>query len=267
MITSSQNTQIKHVIKLKEKSRERKKDGLFVVEGLKMFVEAKRDSLEAVYVTEAFFLEHQELIKGLETGYEVVDERVFRTMSDTVTPQGVLCLVKMPEYTIEDILSGYSAVSPAAKNPLVLFLEDIQDPGNLGTIMRTAEGAGVSGIVMSKDTVDIFNPKTIRSTMGSVYRVPFLYMEARDACAVFKERRLTSYAAHLEGRRFYDEEDYLGGTVFFIGNEGRGLSKETSDKADIRIKIPMCGQLESLNASIAASVLMYEANRQRRRQK
>ena len=132
-------------------------------------------------------------------------------------------------------------------------------------ILRTAEGAGVNGILMSRDTVDIFNPKTIRSTMGSVYRVPFLYVE--DICETvrkLKNKGISAYAAHLKGTGSYDEQDYTKGTAFLIGNEGNGLTDELADLADTYIRIPMYGKVESLNAAIASAVLMYEAQRQRR---
>ena len=151
------------------------------------------------------------------------------------------------------------------KTPLMLVLENLQDPGNLGTMMRTAEGAGVTGVLLSRGCVDIYNPKTIRSTMGSIYRVPFLYTD--DLLAdmdKLHEKGIRTYAAHLKGKGYYDEESYQGPTAFLIGNEGNGLSDELSDKAKQYIKIPMEGQLESLNAAVAAAILMYEASRQRR---
>ena len=135
----------------------------------------------------------------------------------------------------------------------------------MGTIFITAEGAGVTGIIMTKNCVDIYNPKTIRSTMGSIYRVPFLYTDQIDEVLEwFRKNGISTYAAHLKGEHFYDEEDYCSGTAFFIGNEGNGLTDELSNKADHWIKIPMEGKLESLNAGVASAVLMYEASRQRR---
>ena len=151
------------------------------------------------------------------------------------------------------------------EHPLFLVLEDLQDPGNMGTIFRTAEGAGVDGIFMSTNCVDIYNPKTIRSTMGSVYRVPFVIApDLQDVFAWFKKQGIRSYAAHLKGKNSYDQEDYTRGTAFLIGNEGNGLRDEVADAAECYIKIPMCGEVESLNAAVASSVLMFEAARQRR---
>lgn len=255
MITSSGNAQIKRVIQLNKKARERKNQRLFVAEGWKMLREAPREWLERVYVAESSLGEHSGLLDGI--AYEIVEDKIFAQMSDTMTPQGVLCLVRMPSYTREDIVRG--------EHPLCLVLEDLQDPGNVGTILRTAEGAGVTGIVLSKNTVDLFNPKTIRSTMGSIYRMPFLYLDqVEEILPVFREKGIRTYAAHLRGRASYDEEDYTGGAAFFIGNEGNGLSDRLSDQADCLIRIPMEGRVESLNAAVASAILMYEAGRQRR---
>ena len=147
----------------------------------------------------------------------------------------------------------------------LLILESIQDPGNLGTMLRTGEGAGISGVVMNHTTVDLFNPKTIRSTMGSIYRMPFFVTrDLAETICELKNAGVKTYAAHLKGKMQYDEPDYTGATAFMIGNEGNGLSDEIADLADTYIKIPMCGQVESLNAAISASLLMYETNRQRR---
>ena len=146
-----------------------------------------------------------------------------------------------------------------------MILEDLQDPGNAGTILRTGEGAGVSGVLLTKTCVDITNPKVIRSTMGSVYRMPFLYVESVVSLAQeLKDRNIRTFAAHLHGKNSYDQESYTGGTAFLIGNEGKGLTDEASDSADCLIRIPMCGKVESLNAAMASGILMYEAARQRR---
>ena len=161
------------------------------------------------------------------------------------------------KYTLENLLQK--------ENPVLVLLEDIQDPGNLGTILRTGEGAGIDGVIMTKDTVDIYNPKTIRATMGSVYRMPFIYVDSlSEVITALKEKNISVYAAHLAGKEYYDNFDFSKGTAFLIGNEGNGLKKETADMADSYLKIPMEGQVESLNAAIATSLLMYEAYRQRR---
>ena len=140
----------------------------------------------------------------------------------------------------------------------------VSESGNLGTMLRTGEGAGVSGIIMSRDTVDLYNPKVIRSTMGSIYRVPFYYADD-FAAAVHQVQQagVSVYAAHLRGKNSYACQDYTKGTAFLIGNEGNGLREETAELADCYIRIPMEGKVESLNAAVASSILMYEAHRQR----
>lgn len=267
MITSTSNQQMKQISQLLKKSKERKNTKTFVVEGPRMVVEAPVESLKAVYVAEGFEnnADNIVLLKELKDKcdqanaiYEVVADNVFKSVSDTQTPQGIMAVVAMPEYSLEQLLDD--------EKTHLLILESIQDPGNLGTMVRTGEGAGVTGIIMNKTTVDLFNPKTIRSTMGSIYRVPFYVTEdLPGTMTVLKEKGITLYAAHLKGENSYDEEDYTKACGFLIGNEGNGLSNEIADLADTYIKIPMEGQVESLNAAISATLLMYEANRQRRR--
>ena len=262
MITSANNTQVKNIIQLNQKAKARREQGLFVAEGRKMFGEAPKDWISRVYVTESLTADEflmKQVMELPEEKREIVADNVFRQMCDTRTPQGILTVLKKPVWTVEDILKGDA--------PLVMVLEDLQDPGNMGTIFRTAEGAGVDGIFMSTNCVDIYNPKTIRSTMGSVYRVPFVIApDLQDVFAWFKKQGIRSYAAHLKGKGWYDEQSYVGGTAFLIGNEGNGLTDATAGQADCLIRIPMKGQLESLNAGVAAAILMYEASRQRRKE-
>ena len=257
MITSTANQQIKHLIQLQKKAKCRKEEGVFVVEGLKMFQEAPADWIVKSYVSE-HFMEKEEHRKAVKTrNVLVVSDDVFGRISDTCTPQGILSIVKRPSWSLEQMLDG--------KNPCILLLENIQDPGNLGTMVRTGEGAGITGILMSPETADIYNPKTIRSTMGSIYRVPILYAEDfRRTVRDLKKKKISVYAAHLKGTAFYDEKDYTGPSAFLIGNEGNGLTDETAALATDYIRIPMSGQVESLNAAVAASILMYEVSRQRR---
>ena len=150
------------------------------------------------------------------------------------------------------------------KLPLLLILEDIQDPGNLGTMFRTAEAAGATGILMSRGTVDVFNPKTVRSTMSSIFRMPFVVEEDfHGALRRLQEEGIRLFAACLDGSRSYERADCRGACGFLIGNEGNGLTKETIRIADERIHIPMEGRIESLNAAMSAGILLYEAARQR----
>ena len=210
-------------------------------------------------MTQEFLERYQEQIpEYLLSKLELVAPHVMEAMTDTKTPQGVISVVSQPTYSIEEV-----CMQKEDSEPLILALENLQDPGNLGTIVRTAEGAGVTGIVMSRETVDIYNPKVVRATMGSIFRVPFCYVEnLTDWITLMNIRGAGTYSAHLQGTSFYDF-DYQKPTIFCIGNEGNGLTDALSQTTKYKIKIPMMGKVESLNAATAATVLMYEAMRQR----
>ncbi|MCR4782655.1 MAG: RNA methyltransferase [Lachnospiraceae bacterium] len=281
MIKSISNSKIKHVIKLREKRRDRRNEGLFVSEGLRIVMETPLDKLRELYIAESFLADQEkfETIKS-KLGVTILDlsgegmatlkicpeneiligavsDDVMKKMSDTDTPQGILAVSEMPKYTLDELLER----RPHA----FILLEDIQDPGNLGTIMRTAEGADITGIIMTKQTVDLFSPKVVRATMGSIFRVPFY--ETADLKAVIsrlQEEGTKIYAAYLGGERMYDEVNFTEDVGYLIGNEGNGLKRETAMCADELILIPMGGELESLNAAMASGILAYEIKRQRR---
>ncbi|MEE8886780.1 MAG: RNA methyltransferase [Eubacteriales bacterium] len=270
MITSISNAQVKEVIRLLSKAKERHTQGCFVAEGIKLFCETPEELRRRVYVSESFLQnpEHLEMMHSCGVVAEnenseefvtavTVSDDVFRKMSDTQTPQGIMTVASIPEYSREQLLGN-------GVNPLVMVLEDLQDPGNVGTIIRTAEGAGVTGIFMSSHTADCFQPKVVRATMGSVYRVPVRREDSLvELTDWLRSRGVTAYAAHLRGKRSYTREDYTGGTAFLIGNEGNGLSDRLTEAAGVLVRIPMEGKVESLNAAVASALLMYEAHRQR----
>ena len=308
MITSVANQQMKHILQLNKKSKTRYEQRVFVVEGIKMCLEAPQEDIVKMYVSESFLADEDKRRRIQGYSYEVVKDSVFRAVSDTKTPQGILCLVRMPQYRLEDLLGtpagwqdgedgqpgsqgagsgqpgsqgagggqpgsqgagdGQPGDSPdrhkRGKCAHLLILEGIQDPGNLGTMIRTGEGAGATGILMDKTTVDMFHPKAIRATMGALYRMPFfITSDLQGAIQQLKEKGVSIYAAHLSGALSYEEPDYRGHTGFLIGNEGNGLSPEAAGLADVCIQIPMEGKVESLNAAVAAALLMNEAKRQR----
>lgn len=254
VITSTSNEQIKKLIQLKEKSKVRKTTGTFTVEGKKMFVEIPAEDLVSVYVSETFLKENGELVKDKK--YQIVSDQVFKKISDTVTPQGIVAVVKQKSYSIDYIIEKRNK-----EKSCIVVLDRLQDPGNMGTIVRTGEAAGISGIIMSKDSADIYNPKVIRSTMGSIFRVPFSIVDDLAAAVdTLKDNGITTYAAHLKGE-LYNSGSLTNDCALLIGNEARGLSGEISAKADKLIKIPMRGKVESLNAAVATAILMYEAAR------
>jgi len=259
IISSQSNPQIKNLALLQKKAKARDEQGVFVIEGFKMYEEARdMGLLVKAYVSESFYQDmlgkQPDYFDG--TDYEIVTDSVYKAVSETMTPQGIMGLVKKQEYDPEKILS-----SP---NAFLLLLEDIRDPGNLGTMIRTAEGAGVTGIIANNGTVDLYNPKVVRSTMGSIFRMPFCQTENfYDFLKDIKEHNISIYAAHLNGTYYYEQEGYIDKCAFLIGNEANGLSEQASALADKLIKIPMAGKVESLNAAVAAAILMYEAARQR----
>ena len=254
MITSLNNPQIKHVAALQSKHRYREEQGQFVAEGIKMVRETPDELLERIYISESFVPDSRILSWLEDKKTETVSEKVFRGLSMTRTPQGILAVVRMPSQDVGELL----------KKSTFLILESIQDPGNLGTMVRTAGGAGVDAIFMSKTCVDIYNPKVVRSTMGSLYRVPFVYVEdLAGLMGEMKKNKITLFAAHLKGEKYYYEADFSGKCAFLIGNEANGLTWETASMADTYIKIPMSGQVESLNAAMAAGILMYDMRRQK----
>lgn len=261
MITSTSNGKVKQIVQWQSKAARRREAGIFLAEGFKLFREAPEESIQEVYLSEDALEKAAEdavLQEKLHrTGYETVSGEVFSKMSDTKTPQGILCVIRRPKYTLEQLVN--------APSPLLVVLESLQDPGNLGTILRAGEAAGITGVIMGGETTDIFHPKTIRATMGSVFRVPFVQVEnLKEALGQLRQKNIRIFAAHLSGESFYDNFSFREGTAFLIGNEGNGLPRETARMADGLLKIPMEGQVESLNASVAAALLLYEAYRQRR---
>ncbi len=244
MITSVTNPRIKHLIRLRDKARDRNAEGVFVAEGFRMFEEAPKELIREVYVTEGIPLPVPEA--------ETVTEEVMQKISGTETPQGIFFVCRKPDFTMKDILERKKARN-------VLVLEEIQDPGNLGTIIRTAEGAGVRGVILSKGCVDLYNPKVVRATMGSLFRVPHIVAEdVFGSVDLLKEAGFVIAAAHLEGSIPYDTLPEKEEIAYLLGNEGNGLSNAITEKSDIRVRIPMAGELESLNVSVAAALLMYQ---------
>ena len=230
-----------------------------------MVREVPVDLLRELYVTQEFMKnisdDDRYIIEEIGSSdsavMEEVSEDVMEKMADTKTPQGVLAVVRQAGWELSDMLGD---------NPMLLILENIQDPGNLGTMFRTGEGAGVTGIIMSSDMADVYNPKVVRSTMGAIFRMPFIYVDSipETVKALEKEHSVKTFAAHLKGTKNYDEIDYHGPCAFMIGNEGNGLTKEAADAASEYVLIPMLGKVESMNAAVSAAVLTFEAARQRR---
>lgn len=260
----------KFIKELLTKKKAREESGLFIVDGPKMCSEIPEELLEEVFVTENFltssFLSFCEKILKVK-GYTVVTEAEMKQISDTVTPQGILCLVKKEKvHGIRELIEA-----GGKETPLLMILETLQDPGNLGTIFRAAEAAGVTGILMNDTTVDVYSPKATRSTMGAIFRMPFLYVkDLQKAVMSLREGAYTEgipvgvLAADLKSSKDYTLIDYRKPKAILIGNESKGLTRELVELSTESIKIPMRGSVESLNAAMAATIICFEAARQRR---
>ena len=259
---------LKEASKLISSSKERKETGLFIVEGKKPVSEALgiKGAAECLFITESFSASDsgKELLETASCDVSVVPDSSLKKVSGLVTPEGVMAAVSAKEIGNR---SKAGLEESLDKGFPVLFLEDLQDPGNLGTIIRTAEAAGISEIVLSKGCVDPFSPKVVRATMGSIFRVPLFECEREeDFYGLIPEKKsggFSFYAAALSGKRAYTDIIYGEKSAFLIGNEGRGLSERAMDSCDETMLIPMEGAAESLNAAVAAAVILFEAKRQR----
>ncbi len=255
IISSTKNEKLKNISALLKSKKSRDEQGVFVIEGSRLIRDTAKTApkyFDSIFVSENYDLSEVDIPQNVPV-YTVKDS-VFASVSDTVNTQGILAVVRKPVYTLDLMMAG--GKNETAK---LLLLENIQDPGNLGTMLRTAEAAGMTGIVMSSGCTDIFSPKVVRSSMGSVFRMPFLYCEDfTGTLDEIKKQDVTIYAAYLHGGVSYKELDFEKNYGILIGNEGNGLSEEAVNAASKRVFIPMAGEIESLNAAVAAAILMYK---------
>ncbi len=255
-IESRDNKWVKRLNGLKIK-KNRDKEGVFVAEGLRFIKEVPADwAVEAYAVSETFAAEND--LSRYEKKAEMLclPDTLFASVCDTENPQGILAVCKKLEWD--------EGAAFAKEHPFFLLAEELNDPGNLGTVIRTADACGADAVFLSKGSVDLYNPKVLRSTMGSLFHVPvFQNVDLNEISKKLKANDIPLYAAHLKGDRLPYDLNLKDSCAFIIGNEARGLSEKAADLCDQWVKIPMPGQAESLNASIAAGVLMYEVVRQR----
>lgn len=259
IITSKQNNIIKYTKSLQQKNI-RDKEGRFFVEGYRIVKDAIDSDFDIEYIifNENMTNDAEKLFSEIKDKltYYIVSDGVFSDISDTKTPQGVLAVVNKKEYSLKDIIDK--------SNGMMVLLENIQDPGNMGTIIRTSDAAGADGIIGSKGSVDIYNPKVLRSTMGSIFHLPVVMVENFLECIdMLKSDQYNIFASHLKGSLNHFQADMKGKVGIIIGNEANGISDEVSEKCML-IKIPMMGRAESLNASVSAGILIYEYVRQRK---
>lgn len=264
MITSKSNELIKHIKALHQK-KYRDEYGEFFVEGMKMVQEAISEGMQIckIVVCEEILKESFSFEDAGEYDVEYVNENVFNFISDTKTPQGIMAIIKMPLVTEpileSDIGNGNGFEEKERLGDTIFALDNLQDPGNLGTIIRTLDCAGINTLLLSEGTVDLYNPKVIRSTMGAIFRVRcFVDLDLKDKLSELKNSGYKVVVTALDAEISHYDLDFKEKYVIVIGNEAKGVSKEVQDMADIKVKIPMLGRTESLNASVAASLMAYE---------
>lgn len=279
IISSTKNEKIKNISALLKSKKARDEQGVFVIEGIRIFKDTLKTApeyVESIFISESILgdnitqKDHISLNSTITALFSVslpdtisvyvVKDSVLDSVSGTVTAQGVIALVKKPTHTLAELLSNNAPSNKTkSQNKRLLVLENIQDPGNLGTMLRTAEAAGMTGIIMSGDCTDIFSPKVVRASMGSIFRMPFVYCEDFiKALNKIKEKGITIYAAYLHGGVPYKEIEFDSNYAILIGNEGNGLTDSAVNAANKRVFIPMSGEIESLNAAVAAAILMYK---------
>jgi TrmH family RNA methyltransferase len=254
IITSRTNARVKQ-LRAAFAGQARLSGGMVAIEGDNLLGEALRSGmvLKTIFVSE-----RRELPRFVPRSIEVVwlGEDVFGSVVETQSPQGIAALLVPPVRSLEDILTG---------TPLILVAAGLQDPGNLGTLVRSAEAFGATGVATTPGTVSAWNQKALRASAGSLFRVPVVGVTLEEL-AELKSRGLALMAAVAEDSRDAVEAqdtEFVGSTAILIGNEGAGLSAELLELADVQVTIPCPGKVESLNAAVAGSLLLYEASRQR----
>lgn len=253
-ILSSNNDIIKLIKKLHVKAKIRYEEKLYIVEGFKQVQELAPERIHRLIIS------HPDRIRDLKLPDSVpviqVSEKIYDEITVDPSPQGIMALVHMVDNKLD--------FDHFKENGLYLMLDTIQDPGNLGTIIRVADAVGIDGLIANKTTVDCYNPKVIKSTMGSLEHINYYIVDSLpEVIKAMQQRNIQVLGAYLDGSISHFEATYQNGCCVIIGNEGNGISQDIISITDQRIRIPMPGRSESLNAGVATSVILYEALRQR----
>lgn len=259
IISSPHNPKIKNLKKL-EKASERREQNLFVIEGLRETVLAHRAGYE---IKELFvcteLLRTDELYSLNEVAayksHTQVTPQVYESLSYRDTTEGVIATAVPKQLSLQDLNLN--------TNPLILVIESVEKPGNLGAMLRTADAAGIAAVIICDARTDVYNPNVVRSSIGTVFTNQLAVCETGEAIAFLKERKIKTYAAELSATENHFEKNFKTGTAIVVGAEAIGLSEEWMNAADEKIKIPMRGKIDSLNVSVSAGILLFEALRQR----
>ena len=251
VIRSRDNKTIKEIKKLHEK-KYRNLNKKFIVEGQRFVKEALESDFEIEYVI--IDENMQDKLNDLDIENErllIVSETVFKDVCDTKMPQGILAIVKNKQ-VVAEVCAGF-----------YVLLDKVQDPGNMGTIIRTANAAGANGVILTKGTVDVYNEKTLRSTMGSIFKIPVIIDENLEFVSELKSSGFKLICSSLDTDKNFYGVNLSGKVIIAVGNEGNGISDEIYNISDEKVKIPMPGSAESLNVGIAAGIMMFEVVRQK----
>lgn len=255
LINSSQNKFVKEIVNITKKNNDK-----YIVEGKKFIIDInKKEDIEYYALSESFYNENDYILNMINVDkIKVFSDSVFKKFSDTKSNQGIIAILNKPKVDIDEAFKRAKVNSN-----IILILDDLQDPGNFGTIIRTFEAIGGSMIITTKNTVSAYNPKCVRSTAGSIYLIDII--EKQESKFIYNKVNENGYkilGTHLSGDKSLYDIDLTQKIAIVIGNEGVGMSDYFTDKADILTKIPIIGKSESLNASVATSVVLYEALRQ-----
>ena len=265
IITSVQNARIKHVVALQQKSSLRREEGLFVVEGQREIEHCIACGYEILEVFTVDGLQFTDDYPATRVSPQVYEKMAYRGSTE-----GIIAVAKCKDHSISSVNRKLSARPEGAlssertvNNPLVIVLESVEKPGNLGAILRTAEAAGVDAVIICDPLTDLYNPNLIRASIGGVFSVPVAVCNSKECIAFLKEHKIRILTAQLQDSYDYYDYDMQGATAIVMGTESTGLTDQWREAADAHIRIPMLGRLDSLNVSVSAAILMYEAVRQR----
>ena len=256
IITSVQNARIKHVVALQQKSSLRREEGLFVVEGQRELEHCIACGYEIV---EVFTVDGLQLT-GDSLQLTVVTPQVYEKMAYRGSTEGIIAVAKCKDHSISSVNRKLSTVN----NPLVIVLESVEKPGNLGAILRTAEAAHVDAVIVCDPLTDLYNPNVIRASIGGIFNVPTVACTSQACIDFLKRNKIRILTAQLQDSYDYYDYDMSCATAIVMGTESTGLTDIWREAADAHIRIPMLGRLDSLNVSVSAAILMYEAVRQRK---
>lgn len=259
MITSLQNSAIKNIVKL-SKSRERREQNLFVIEGARELSLALQSSyqIEAVYLYKDMFSKtrYPDVLNTIsEDKIFEISQTVFEKIAYRENSDGIVALARPKQHKLGDII--------LSENPFIIVLEAVEKPGNLGAVLRTADAASVDAVIICDPLTDIYNPNTIRSGVGGVFTVQTATSTSEDALNWLEKNKINIYAAELEAADFYHKNDFTQPSAIVMGTEAEGLTDFWIKNAKKRIKIPMNGKIDSLNVSVSTAVITFEAMRQR----